>query len=255
MNNVFKMKKKRAFTLIELMIAIAILAIIFASQIPVNKVFNLFARRNINNASAINAHRYFLNLKSSDKYPPETLVVPNDLKIKLNNDFYKDSLCVYFNGKLIPKNQIKLNPGNNTITIDPKYRGQNIVMNYKMPLNEWNEIKRIPSEKPYKIYLSNTPVFKINNVKLANGNALLDLDKSNFVFNKNESAIEFNEYPGKCVSITYSTGGFESFITGAFTDSDMINETFIPSDFKVIKIKYGGEKEKECLTFFTIKRV
>lgn len=249
------MKSEKGFTLIEIMIAIVLLTIVVTTLWQISVAFQQFTREEGYRYACTFAHRTLLNITSTREFPPELHTVPGNSKVFINNIPLPESIEVYLKGKKIPSSQYSYNTGTREIVFSKSLIGEKVVINYKMALPAWEEIRTIPQEKPHKISLENGPVEKVISVKLAYKDTLVALPPSQYRVNLKKNSLEFiPSLAGRVILVSYQGKGLNGFLSGAFISADLKRESFAPTEWKILKLNIGYPGEKRWLKFFTLRR-
>jgi prepilin-type N-terminal cleavage/methylation domain-containing protein len=239
-------------TLIEVMIAIAVMAILFAGWWQGSKAFPEFLNQNNYNLACHVAEQALLNIKNGKNFPPEVHVVPWNRIVVLNHTPISKKLKVYLDGKILPSKDYDLKPETRKVIFLKQLRGERIVINYKMRFPPWKEICTVSEHKPYKIVLGNTPIQKVFWVKEAEGNRLRLLSPSSYQVNFKSGIMQFKGIGGKVVLISYYGGKFTGALTGKFISSNLKQERLYPTDWKMLKLTLKISGQRPWLHFFTI---
>lgn len=244
------MKKQAGFTLIEVMISIALFSIMLIALWHVSRAFHQFVNEEDYRLACIAAHRNFLKITSGREFPPEVHSVPDSLEVTLYNLPYPNTVRVYWMGKMVPPEQYAHKQGTKKISFTQLYKGKEVVINYTIPFLVWDELRTIPKET-HKIFLSNTPIEKVLSVKLADNRTLHPF--SQYKINLKENSLEFpSNLTGRVVLLSYKGKRFKGLLSGEFASSDLERTVTYPTKWKILKLKVGDGTK--WLDLFTIKR-
>lgn len=244
------MKKQAGFTLIEVMVSIAMFWIILLALWHVSRAFHQFVNEEDYRLACIAAHRNFLKITSGKEFPPETHTVPDSLGVTLYHIPYPNTVRIYWMGKMVSPNQYVYKQGTKKIFFAKPYKGKEVVINYTTSSLVWDELRTIP-EGTHKIFLGNTPIEEVLSVKLAENRALHPF--SRYKINLKESSLEFpSNLAGRVILLSYKGKRFKGLLSGEFASSDLERTVTYPTKWKILKLKVGDGTK--WLDLFTIKR-
>jgi prepilin-type N-terminal cleavage/methylation domain-containing protein len=225
----------RAFTLIELMIGIAILAIVLAMPRSArNSVQGLaleaHSRRTLRNAR-VNLDE--LRRRDFDRLPPELLEVAPD-------------------GTVSPS-QPHVVPGSlkmRTLDGGPPRPGARVVAEYRFCLPERGEAHTVPSQPPHRVELAQAPVRELLGIFLAAGETLQPISAS---LSEDRKALLFPaSLAGRVVVADYLGEGPGAEVWGSFL-SENLRPTDQPTAFKLLHLQWNGGEPGAHLTLLRVR--
>lgn len=212
-------RSARAFTLIELMIGIAILAIVLAiPRSARNSVQGLTleadSRRVLRNAR-VNLDE--LRRRDFDRLPPELLTVAPD--------------------GTVPLSQPHVVPGSLKVrTLDgrPPRPGARVVAEYRFFLPERGEAHTVPSQPPHRVELVQAPVRELLGVFLAAGETLQPISAS--LSEDRKALVLPASMAGRVVVADYLGEGPGAEAWGSFL-SEALQPSDQPTAFKLLRLQ------------------
>ncbi|MCD4785746.1 MAG: type II secretion system GspH family protein [Candidatus Eremiobacteraeota bacterium] len=238
----------RAFTLIEIMISIAILAILFTSLFVIAADMKWISHE----ADYFNAVRLMklndklVKEKSFYSLPPEVRIISSDGRVSLANRFILPQSVVVMtsdNETLLP-DDYGVDSRTGVVTFLPeKLVGKKVIVKYSYLIPDSGELCRIPEKSPYSVELMNNPISDVLMVERIDGNRKTLLGKSSYSFNPGGGSVSFDEnIAGKVVEVRYIGKKILNICTGRFVSPGTLNESGEPTGMKLITIRevYGA---------------
>jgi len=239
--------KKSGFTLIELMIFIAVLAIIIVIGTGTHRYYQWLAKEN-NYSNAVRQMKLQKKILSSlpfDSLPPEILPVETDGRVKLSNmDIVPGSVTLFtrkdgegpYNIALDNKS-FKVDEKNGIVTLkDSLYRSKKVFVKYSFFLPDRGEAATVPLKEPYEIRLLNNPVNVIMNMELVEGDKFTLISSTFYKIKEGSKEVIIDKkYAGKVVRVTYTGNMVKNICTGEFL-YDELTPAREMTRFKMIKI-------------------
>lgn len=228
----------RAFTLIELMIAIAILAIIIAVPKGALHGLNRLAREDNYRHALANA-RYQLEQMRQEDYdslPPQLLTVDANGQVKVSRKFLNaDSVKVYREGQPVEARVVA--PG--IYQVDAGLKGQKVVVNYSFALPDKGEALVV--DERGEVELHNRPVVEVVAVHRAAGDKLTKLDGFKLLDRDSGRLQVGAQHAGQVVLVDYLGESVRNHLESSFLDAELL-PTNKPGEAKLLKVveQYGG---------------
>ncbi len=242
-----KLFKKTGFTLIELMIFIAVLAIIIVIGTGTHRYYQWLTKEN-NYSNAVRQMKLQKKILSSlpfDSLPPEILPVETDGRVKLSNmDIVPGSVTVFTqkDGEgtytvTMDNKSFKVDEKNGIVTIrDNHYTGKKVFVKYSFLLPDRGEAATVPLKEPYEIRLLNNPVNVIMNMELVEGDKFTLIPSKFYKIKEGAKEVIIDKrYAGKVVRVIYTGSTVRNICTGEFLYDDLTTANE-PAGFKMIKI-------------------
>lgn len=229
----------KAFTLIELMIAIAILAIVGA--VAVSSVMQLggLTREQFYNRSLSNAQYHLSQIESADfdQLPPQELKATSGGQVKLaHGDLVEGSIEILtLSGIKLDLKSVNLKTG--LIELGDLGRGQTLVAHYSYYAPDISESHFADSNR--EVTLDNSPVTRVAAVHLAKGDSLKPV--SDFELTASGKLRVPSAQPGQLVVVDYLGGQWGNQVSGTFLDEEL-KPTSKASKIKFVEVgeKYPG---------------
>ena len=227
------MGRARAFTLIEIMICIALLSIFFAIAIHRADTGGWVSQEADYRFALRNARLQLEELRGApfDSLPPQQLKVGRDGWVQLAHgqlvpDSVRCSSAVQSVDNERGRVQLKAPPGQ-TVTVD-----------YAYYVGDRGEAHTIPKSAPFRITLRNAPVLKVDGVHAYRGSQSRSVACRQF-----GDQLEFPaELAGQVVSVDYSGARVRNHVSGLFLD-DRLGITDKPQPTRLLYVKeaYGQQ--------------
>lgn len=227
--------KQRAFTLIELMISIALFSIFLATAVG-GASFHWLHRESDYRFALRNARHQVAALRAAsfDSLPPQTLTVTAEGWVTLaHRDVVPDSLEVL--GNEVPVLQVDHAKGRVQLKAS---QGTRVSLNYRYYVPDSGEAHTVPSKAPYLIPLRNTPIFSIEQVRTAGGKVV---PASGYQVMGDQLQMTA-DLAGQVVEVTYAGGRIRNQVGGSYLDAKL-NPIASPGPCKLLRIQesYGAQ--------------
>ena len=244
---------KRGFSLLEVMMAIAILNLIFVAEIPAWKSFSRLQRESDFGYAVRNAQFQLEAVQKIpfDLLPPQVLTPDSRGWVRLGQfDIDPASLQVRLlqgqGGLLKP---LDFDPQSGRFRVDSALRGKALFVDYDFFASDHDESHRVPETGPARIPLENTPAIRVERCWRASGNQLLPLAK--WRLNPDGTALELDDsLRGAVVVVDYRGQRVANVVAGEFLD-ETLHPLDGPSPIKQINIRqrYGQHETMQvsCL--------
>ncbi|GMU51358.1 MAG: hypothetical protein AMXMBFR33_05040 [Candidatus Xenobia bacterium] len=238
----------RAFTLIELMICIAILAIFSAIPLAARDGLRAVNREADFGSALRNARGHLAELRSApyDGLPPRRLRVPASAKVQLTSDLVVGSVQAFdLEGRPLAA-PVSVDAISGLVQLESGLAGRELVLQFAYYAPDRGEAHTVPPTAPYRIRLENQPVQRIQQVRLAQGDRLT-LITSRLL---SDGLLELPaSAAGKVVEVSYRGGRIANQISGRFLDQRLRPSTR-PGRYKLLEIKenYGETAQVMRLT-------
>lgn len=252
-----KFRLKSGFTLIEIMICIAIIAIMFTGAIRIMKAYHWMTRETYYSSAVrqMRAQEKIVKEMPFGGVPPEVLGVPSDGRIQLSHKHIVDgSVKVELSGegaagiKLLESSLYNVDNENGLVTVlDPSCKGKRVIVSYSFLLPDYGEAVTVPKEAPYEIELSNSPVLSIEDLETVQDNRFAEVPLQKIKLFGDTGKLGFDkELAGKIVRVSYIGGMIRNTCSGEFLDDDL-KPSSTPTHIKLIKIceSYGAKNDLE----------
>jgi len=233
----------RAFTLIEVMISIALIAILLTGELRVYHSLSRL-RRNSEYASAGGQARDLLaQLRKLpfDKLPPQLLKADRQGWVQLGQTHVDaDSIRVHrLSGPPEGVSLRQSRPQEGRLQVDPKLCGQSFWIEYDFWGLQRNEVHRVPRDG--LLHLERGPVIGVDRVSLAQGDRLLPTQE----FTLESGQIRLGEAArGRVAVVDYRGQNSSCRIRGQFVD-EQLRPQQAPSSIKLLEVRsrYQGHEE------------
>lgn len=243
----FHLNSRRAFTLIELMIAIAILAIL--SAIPLitwQSLGDLTREKNYRFAVAsADLIRDQVLEVPYNLLPPRVLTVDQEGVVALGwVAMVEDSLTLRWpdGSPAVGRSRFV----DDRLQVPPEWAGRELVVDYRFVpdyLPNQGDAYTVPTEAPYEVELHNAPVEAISRVWLAQGKTLTPLSPEAYELLEERRLRVPGDYAGRVLVVEYRGRSIRTEVGGSFLDSTL-EPQLAPSQLKKIELKtnYGGRR-------------
>ncbi|MCE1247823.1 MAG: prepilin-type N-terminal cleavage/methylation domain-containing protein [Firmicutes bacterium] len=233
----------RGFTLIEVMIFIAIIAIIFAGTFQSLIAYRWIAKENMHSE----ALRQMLTWKKlaadlpMESLSPCIVTISADGKAKLpQKNIVENSITLYdpaSGAVLADSSSVRVDSGSGEIKVtNGKLSGKKAVAKFSFLLPTTGETAVLPASEPCRMSLINAPASKIEKVELVEGSKFEEIPPYKYKAEPDGRTIGFDKsLAGKTVRVIYYGGLVKTVCTGDFLDSDL-NITGKPTGKKIVRI-------------------
>jgi prepilin-type N-terminal cleavage/methylation domain-containing protein len=226
------MGRARAFTLIEVMICIALLAIFFGIAIQRANTGDWLSHESDYRFALRNARNQLEELRSLpfDGLPPQRLKAEAGGWVQLAHfPLVPDSLRCQ-------AAVLSLDLERGRVQLEAT-QGAQVVVNYAYYLSDVGEAHTVPSTPPYRVSLRNTPVLAIERVRTYQGQRIRPA-----TFRCIGDELEFGpELAGRVISVDYSGERIRNQVSGVFL-SPGLQPSDAPTDCRLLYVKeaYGN---------------
>lgn len=236
---------RRGFTLIEVMIAIAILAIVAVVPLTGRQSLQALSREADYGFALRNATRQVDDLRAApfDSVPPQVVTVPADGRVRLaRTDLVPGSVLV--DGS--PPQAVDGATGE--IQVDPSFQGRKVVVDYRCFLPDRGEAHTVPADG--RVTLVNAPVHRVLAVRLASGERLAPVP-----FEPTPDGLRVGaEAKGRVVVVDYLGGRVRNELSGRFLTVDLLPATGAgPVKELRVEESYGGATRRMGLTLLKVQ--
>ncbi len=244
-------KASHGFTLIEIMICIALLAIVVPVAFHVLNSFKWFSHEENYRYAVFQAEAQIESLKSQpfESLPPFVVTAGKDGNVRLpQRHVIQDSVKLYSEGRLIPSSSFTCKDG--VLSVTGNLRGKRLVAECKVMLPSVEEAVTVPEEAPYEVHLQNRPVTEITEMREVKGACFTTLPKSVCAAVKDDIVTVNGTLAGKVLDFTYYGERLSICMSGAFLADDL-RETRASTSLKLITLEqvYGEKTNSFSLTF------
>ncbi len=227
------MGRARAFTLIEIMICIALLSIFFSIAIHRADTSGWLSKESDYRYALRNARLQLEDLRAADfdSLPPQQVKVGRDGWVQLAH------------GQLVPRSlrcrsKIRnLDETRGRVQLDTP-AGSVVVVDYAFFAGDHGEAHTIPSSPPYRVTLRNSPVLRVEKATVYSGS-----HGRSATYRQVGEQLEFApELAGQVVSVDYSGSRVRNQVSGLFLDG-RLRASQQPTDTKLLYVQetYGQQ--------------
>lgn len=242
------MGPRRGFTLIELMICIAILAIVMVVPLTARNSLQSLTRESDYRLALRNATRQLDELRAEPfgAVPPAVLRVPADGRVRLR-DVVPDSLALSdVDGTPLATPSLQ----GETVEVDPALAGRQVILDYRAWLPDRQEAHTVPSRPPFVVPLVNGPALRLEAVRLATGDRQAPLQAR-----LTEAGVEVpGSAAGRVVVVDYLGSRVRNQVSGRFLTLDLQPARGVgPVKELRIRESYGGQAMAMGLTLLKVQ--
>jgi prepilin-type N-terminal cleavage/methylation domain-containing protein len=244
-------KAAQGFTLIEVMISIAILAIVIPAAFHILNSFKWFSHEDNYSYSLFQAEAQIDSLKSRpfQSLPPFVVTAGSDGACRIpEKHVIPESLKIYSGGRAVPCQAF--NKGDGTLSVSSNLKGKSLVVQCRVMLPSIEEAVTVPDKAPFEVHLQNRPIRSIAEVREVSGSSFKALSQSRCLSIKDDTVTLDKSLAGRVVDFTYYGERLSICMTGTFVTDDL-KETHSQSQLKLITIEqvYGEKTNSFSLTF------
>ena len=232
---------RRAFSLIETMIAATLLAILFSGELTISSSLRQLQRQEAHSVAARNAEEQLLQLQQVAyvQLPPQVLQPDPEGWLQLGQgDVDRSSLdLVNLQGKLEKIAVLEVETLRGRVRVDRRWSGQPLRVNYAFYASDRNEAQRVPSTG--RVHLENQPVVRISQVWLAQGEQLRAYKDWRW---QPQGELELGPAArGRVVVVDYRAQSVANRVSGQFLDQQLRPQE-APSPIKLLTLheSYAG---------------
>jgi len=232
---------RRAFTLIETMIAAVLLALLVTSELAIFGSLRQLQRQEAHSAAARNAEEQLLQLQQLPfaELPPQLLRPDPRGWLQLGQgDVDATSLSlVNLQGPLQKIEVLETDPLRGRVRVDKRWAGQPLQVNYAFFASDRNETHRVPASGVVR--LENQPVVRISQVWLARGEQLRPYADWRW---SAQAGLQLGPAArGRVVVVDYRAQSVANRVSGQFLDQQLRAQV-APSPIKLLTLQesYAG---------------
>lgn len=237
------MQQRAGFTLIELMICIAIVAILWAVPLNVHNTAHWLSHQRDYSFALRNARWQLAALEKVpyDQLPPRRLLVPPHRWLQLQPNLVPGSVVVESpDGSAQGRCDI-VDLASGRVHMPGRLVGLPLIVSYRFYVADQGEAHTVPSTPPYTVQLENAPVTNLS-LHLARGTALEPLRGFHL-----EAASGRLTLPASCagrvVVADYLGGRMRTEVSGRFLSSDLRPVSRGDGPIKQLQLEEsGGDK-------------
>jgi len=240
--------KTRAFTLIEIMISIAVLAILIGSLFIIAADMRWISHEAdyFTAVKLMKLNDKLVSEKSFYSLPPEVKAIPSEGSVSLANRHIipKSVVVITSDSDTLLPDDYKLDPENGVMTFIPrKLTGKKIIIKYSYLIPDSGELCRVPEKPPFSVDLLNYPISDVLMVEKIEGNRRTLVHNRFYKYKPGGDSISFNkDMAGHVVQVRYLGEKIKNVCSGRFINPETLNESSTPTEMKIITIRevYGG---------------
>ncbi|MGV8120862.1 MAG: prepilin-type N-terminal cleavage/methylation domain-containing protein [Candidatus Xenobiia bacterium LiM19] len=244
-------KTSRGFTLIEVMISIALLAIVIPAAFHIMNLFKWFSHEENYRYALFQAEAQIDSLKSQpfESLPPFVVTAGKDGKVVLpGRRVIQDSIRLYSEGRQLPSSSFANKDG--VLYVTGAFMGKRLVAECRVLLPSIEEAVTVPDKAPFELHLLNSPVTEITGVREVRGGSFRTLSKGVCTAVKDDVVTVNEGLAGKVLDFTYYGERLSICMNGVFVTDDL-KETRRASSLKLVTLEqvYGERTNSFSLTF------
>jgi len=244
-------KTSRGFTLIEIMISIALLAIVVPAAFHILNSFKWFSHEENYRYALFQAEAQIDSLKSQpfESLPPFVVTAEKDGKVRLpGRHIIQDSIRLYLEGQQLPASSFTNKDG--VLSITGAFQGKRLVAECRVLLPSLQEAVSVPDKAPFEVHLQNSPVKEITEIREVKGSSFRPLAGSVCTAKKDDIVTVNGSLAGQVLDFTYYGERLSICMNGVFV-TDELKETRRASSLKLITLEqvYGERTNSFSLTF------
>jgi prepilin-type N-terminal cleavage/methylation domain-containing protein len=249
--------RKHGFSLIEVMICIALLAIILPVAFSVMNSFRWFAGEENYKYALFQAKNQAKLLRSMpfDSLPPEVKTIPSTGTFRLSQSrVLPETVKIYCGGQPLLEKHWRIE--GNEVKLSGSFAGKTVVIEYGFALPDSGEAVTVPRKPPCEVTLLNSPVREIEEIRSVSGTSFSALSPGSYSLDKSRGTVVFDKsLSGKVIECDYYGGRMGNYASGTFL-TEKLQPSRRPTDIKTISITetYGGNINRFKISFLKVRR-